>query len=104
MNSLPIPPGLLVENGVLVLRQHLLLRWHLSLPSLQSLRRKRLLRQRGVERRDDGVDVLEALAVTELLWAGEAPGDFPADVLGMLLGVTVCWGERTRAGRRIMEK
>lgn len=77
VDSLSVLLLLPVEHGVLVLGQHLGLGGHLGLPTLQRLQRLTLLRQRGVDRRNDAIHGPEAQSVSAFLELGQAPGDLP---------------------------
>lgn len=77
MNSLSVPLHFPVEHCVFVLGQHLRLSRHLHLPAVHLLHAQPCPCERIVERRNNAVYVSEALALSVLLVAGEAPGDFP---------------------------
>ena len=81
MNSLPIPLYLAVKDCVFVLGQHFLLSGHLYLPAIDPLHVQARPRQGIVKRRNNAVYVSEALALSVLLVAGQAPGDFPGEIL-----------------------
>lgn len=79
MNSLPVSLHFSVEDCVLVLGQHLLLGGHLQLPAVHLLHAQPCPRERIVKCRNDAVYVSKALALSVLLVAGQAPGNFPEE-------------------------
>ena len=81
MNSLPVSLHFPVEDCVFVLGQHLLLGRHLHLPAVHLLHAQPRPCQRIVKGRNNVVDVSEALALSVLLVAGEAPWNFPIQML-----------------------
>ena len=81
VDSFPVSLHFSVEDCVFVLGQHLLLSRHFHLPAVHLLHAQSGPCQRIVKGRNNAVYVSEALALSVLLVAGEAPWNFPIQML-----------------------